>query len=217
MKSRGGQFAIGILVILVVVAGIVAYYYYNQSSLYVTTDNAQIAGQAMTIAAPATGKLVNWKIQDGISVPAGDTVGKIQALGPQATPPINITMPRQGTIVANNGINNEIVAAGTPLATAYNLNNLWVMANINETSISQVKAGETVDIHVDAFPGMVLQGTVQKIIRATAATFSLLPSTGTNANYTKVTQVIPVKITLPKYGAALSPGMSVTVRIHKVV
>lgn len=47
---------INIIILLVLVGGgIGVYAYYNQTVNFLTTDNAQIAGQQVTIAAPQTG------------------------------------------------------------------------------------------------------------------------------------------------------------------
>jgi multidrug resistance efflux pump len=98
----------------------------------------------------------------------------------------------------------------------YDLNNLWVTANIEETKIRDVKLNQVVDIDVDAFPGNSMTGKVAQIGLATAGTFSLLPVTNTTANYTKVTQVIPVTIAIDNYrGFGIVPGMSAHIRIHK--
>lgn len=98
----------------------------------------------------------------------------------------------------------------------YDLNNLWVTANIDETKIDEIATGQDVDIYVDAFPNTTLKGKVQQIGLATAGTFSLLPSSNSTGNYTKVTQVVPVKVSIDdNKGVAIVPGMNVTVRIHK--
>lgn len=204
-----------VVIIIIVAVGFTGYYFYNQSSLYLTTDNAQISGQQISIAAPVTGKLVSWSGAVGNNFNAGNTVGQIQVSNGKATQNINIPIPQYGTIVENNAVQNQFVAAGTPLASAYNMKNLNVTANIDETKIQDVKVGDAVDVYVDAFPGTTVTGTVSSIGLATASTFSLLPSTSTNANFTKVTQVIPVTIELKDTPVGLAPGMNVTVRIHK--
>ena len=56
--------------------------------------------------------------------------------------------------------------------------------------------GQTAEVTVDSLGGKVLKGKVQGIAPATASSFSLLPSSNTSANFTKVAQVVPVKITL---------------------
>lgn len=206
-----------IILIVLVGGGFGVYSYYNQTVNYLTTDNAQIAGQQVTIAAPANGKLTNWTGNVGDSFSQNAVIGTISTTGPTGTPTsMNITMPTNGTIVQNNAVTNSFVAAGTPLATAYDMSKLYVTANIDETDINEVAVGQNVDIYVDAFPNQTLKGTVQQIGLATAGTFSLLPSTNTTGNYTKVTQVVPVRISIDdNKGVGIVPGMNVTVRIHK--
>jgi multidrug resistance efflux pump len=209
---------LNIIILLVLVGGgFGGYAYYNRAVNYLTTDNAQIAGQQVTIAAPANGKLTDWKgnVSDKFSKDA--TVGTITTTDTNGKPVnMDVTLPTDGTIVQNNAVPDSFVSAGTPLAQVYDLNNLWVTANIDETKIDEIAVGQDVDIFVDAFPNNTLKGKVQQIGLATAGTFSLLPSTNTTGNYTKVTQVVPVKVSIDdNKGVAIVPGMNVTVRIHK--
>ncbi|MCM2532608.1 efflux RND transporter periplasmic adaptor subunit [Neobacillus pocheonensis] len=207
-------FNIGIILIIII-AGFACYYFYNQSSLYLKTDDAQVTGQQIIISSPAAGKLVSWNGTAGTNFSSGETVGQVQVSNGNATEKINIPIPQNGSIVQNNATSNEYVGPGTPLAYAYDMNNLTVTANIEETQIQDVKIGNTVDVYVDAFPGSHVTGTVSSIGLTTASTFSMMPSQSTNANFTKVTQVIPVTIDLKAVPDGLVPGMNVTVRIHK--
>lgn len=212
-----------IILLILIGGGIAAYYYYNQSVTYIKTDNAQIAGEQVTIAAPANGKLTEWKGSLGKSFDKGDEIGSISAAPSGGAAPaaagmskVKITLPKDGTVVQQTAVEDSFVAAGTPLAHVYDLSNLWVTANIKETDINDVKKGQEVDVYVDSFPDNSLSGEVETIGLATSNTFSLLPSSNNTANYTKVTQVIPVKISLDSYeGLDIVPGMNVTVRIHK--
>lgn len=206
-----------IILLILVGGGVGGYAYYNGAVNYLSTDNAQITGQQVTIAAPANGKLTDWEGKLGDHFSKDSKVGTITTTDANGKPiDMNVTMPTDGTIVQNSGVQNSFVAAGTPLAKEYDFNNLWVTANIEETKIDEVTIGQDVDIYVDAFPNNTLKGKVQQIGLATAGTFSLLPSSNNTGNYTKVTQVIPVKITIDdNKGVAIVPGMNVTVRIHK--
>jgi multidrug resistance efflux pump len=209
---------LNIIILLVLVGGgFGGYAYYNSTVNYLSTDNAQIAGQQVTIAATASGKLTDWNGKVGSTLSKDSTVGTIVTTDATGKPVnIDVTVPTNGTIVQNNAVQNSFVAAGTPLAVAYDLNNLWVTANIDETKINEVAVGQDVDIYVDAFPNNTLKGKVQQIGLATSGTFSLLPSSNTTGNYTKVTQVVPVKVSIDdNKGIAIVPGMNVTVRIHK--
>ena len=141
----------------------------------------------------------------------GQKVGSISS----GTNRVDITFPVGSTIVQQSAVPNSFIAVGTPLARAYDLTHLYVTANINETDINRIKADQTVDVYLDAFPGTNLTGKVNRIGLATANTFSLLPTSNTTSNYTKVTQVVPINITLDSYnGLDIVPGMSASVRIH---
>jgi multidrug resistance efflux pump len=200
-----------IVLILLIAGGGAAFYYYNQSVNFITTDNAQIDGQPVTISALATGKLSDWNGDIGKTYNKGQKVGSISS----GTNRVDITFPVGSTIVQQSAVPNSFVAVGTPLARAYDLTHLYVTANINETDINRIKADQTVDIYLDAFPGTNLTGKVNRIGLATANTFSLLPTSNTTSNYTKVTQVVPINITLDSYnGLDIVPGMSASVRIH---
>jgi multidrug resistance efflux pump len=55
---------------------------------------------------------------------------------------------------------------------------------------------------------------VQTIGRATSSTFSLLPAQNSGGNYTKVVQVIPIKVSILDQGdARLMVGMNASIRI----
>ncbi|MCL6632105.1 MAG: efflux RND transporter periplasmic adaptor subunit [Alicyclobacillus herbarius] len=208
---------VALIVIIAILFG--GYYWIDQRNKYIKTDNAQVTGQEVVISAPATGKLVDWKGTLGDTFSSGDTIGTVEvppSAGQRSPVDVKVTAPTDGTVVQDMAVKNQFVAAGTPLAYSFDLKHLWVTANIKETEIDDIKVGQTVDVYVDAFPGSSLTGTVTQIGYATASTFSLLPQSNDTANYTKVTQVIPVKISLDGYqGMRLVPGMNVSVRIHK--
>jgi len=207
-----------IILLILVGGGFGAYAYYSNSVNYLSTDNASIAGQQVSIVAPASGKLTNWNGDVGSSFSKDQQIGTILASGTGSSTPANIpvNIPTNGTVVQNNAVKDSFVAAGTPLATAYDMSHLWVTANIDETAINQVNPNQDVDIYIDAFPNTPLKGKVNSIGLATAGTFSLLPANNTSGNYTKVTQEIPVKITIDDTKRLnLLPGMNVTVKIHK--
>ena len=85
---------------------------------------------------------------------------------------------------------------------------------IKEGDISRVKVGQPVDVTVDAFHGTTFHGRVQTIGRATSSTFSLLPAQNSGGNYTKVIQVIPIKVSILDRGEArLMVGMNASIRI----
>jgi membrane fusion protein (multidrug efflux system) len=88
----------------------------------------------------------------------------------------------------------------------------YVVANFKETQLTDVRAGQVVDIAVDMFPGQVVHGRVDSIAPASGQEFALLPPDNATGNFTKVVQRIPVKIALNRDKSSpveLRPGMSV--------
>jgi multidrug resistance efflux pump len=194
--------------------GALGYYFYDQNTNYLKTDNAQIDGQQIIISAPTNGKIVDWKGTNGKEFKANDTIGTITSA--TANTNVDVTTPQDVTVVLDKAIPNSLVAAGTPLAYGYDMNHLYVTANIKETEVKDVEVGQDVDVYVDSIKNTSFKGTVSEIGKTTAGVFTLLPSSNANANFTKVTQVIPVKITISDVkGYDLLPGENVTVRIHK--
>jgi len=204
---------LGVVVLLLIAAGLGGWYL-AYSSQFVSTDNAQVDGDKVAINAPGAGTLTGWVITQGTQVHTDQVVGRIQILGtgPQRT----IKSPGNGTIAVNDAVEGQYVTAGTELATAYNFNDIYVTARVDETSIKGVHVGALVDIDVDSYPGSPVTGTVEDIQDSAATNFNPFPQSNTTGNFQKVTQVIPVKIALTNTaGLSLAPGMNVTVHIHK--
>ncbi len=121
-----------------------------------------------------------------------------------------IKMPQNGTIVKTSGMEGSVAQAGSPIAYAYNLDDLYITANIDEK-----EKGDNVDVTIDGEDSDV-DGKVEEVGQATAASFSLMPSSNTDGNYTKVSQVVPVKISLDSAPSKnVVPGMNAEVKIHK--
>jgi membrane fusion protein (multidrug efflux system) len=96
---------------------------------------------------------------------------------------------------------------------------LWVTANFKETQLTQMRVGQPVDIHVDAFPDHAFHGHVDSIQAGTGARFSLLPPENATGNYVKVVQRVPVKIVFDGHEddevrRMLGLGMSVLPEVH---
>jgi multidrug resistance efflux pump len=213
-STRIGLILILILA-LVAAAGFATSYFLNTRN-YVSTDNAQIDGDKISINAPTTGTLTDWRINQGAAVHEDQVVGRVKIQDAFAQPLMSIKAPADGTVAVDNGVPGTFVTAGTPLAVAYNLNNIFVTARVDETDIQSVHVGQQVDIDVDAYPNAPLTGRVREIQGGAAAVFSLFPQSNSGGNFQKVTQVIPVKIGFDKVdNVDLVPGMNVTVHIHR--
>ncbi|HEY6425055.1 MAG TPA: HlyD family efflux transporter periplasmic adaptor subunit [Pseudonocardiaceae bacterium] len=209
---------IGLIVILVlalVAAGAFGVSYFLNARNYVTTDNAQIDGDKILLNAPTSGTLQDWRATLGTVLYKDEIVGRIKIPGGFAQPLMSIRSPSDGTVAVDDGVSGGFVTAGTQLGVAYDFAKIYVTARVDETDIKQVRVGQPVDMTVDAFSNAQLTGYVREIQGGAAGQFSLFPQGNTSGNFQKVTQVIPVKISIAdRKGLDLVPGMNVTVHIH---
>lgn len=131
-----------------------------------------------------------------------------------------IRAPHDGVIVKRWIWLGDVVSPGQGTFTMYDLKDVWVLANLEEGKMEKVRLGSKVDIHVDAYPGYTFHGEVFTIKGAAASQFSLVPQNNATGNYTKVSQRVPLKISitppddfpkdLPLY---LFPGLSAEIWI----
>lgn len=95
-------------------------------------------------------------------------------------------------------------------------NQLWVIANMKETQMDDVRVGQPVSFTVDALDHRKFKGRVQRISPATGSEFSLLQADNATGNFVKIAQRVPVRITVDadqQESERLRPGMSVVVSI----
>ncbi len=93
---------------------------------------------------------------------------------------------------------------------------MWVIANMKETQMANVRIGQPVAFTVDALGGARLRGRVEEISPATGSEFAVLPADNATGNFVKIAQRVPVKVAIDAgqpLAARLHPGMSVVVRI----
>jgi membrane fusion protein (multidrug efflux system) len=130
-----------------------------------------------------------------------------------------INAPMDGIVSKKWAMPGDVVQIAQPIFTIYDIDNLWVTANLEETRYSQIRLGDEVHIYVDSYGGKKFNGKVIQLGANTASEFSLIPPNNASGNFTKVTQRIPVKISIDasaikkQHGAVLLPGMSVEVRL----
>jgi multidrug resistance efflux pump len=193
------------------------YSYWYQAHYFITTEDARIAGDVYRVMPRIAGKMT------ALQVAEGDTVLTDQVVGQQDNTNLTtgnldqatLRAPISGTVIKTMAKAGEVVSPGQTVAMVVNKKELYITANIEEGDIHRVQAGQAVEFTVDTFAGTTLYGKVKEIGEATASTFSLLPATNTSGNFTKVTQRIPLKISIDdQQGLNLSPGMSTVIKIH---
>ena len=127
-----------------------------------------------------------------------------------------IVAPVDGVVSKKNIQIGQVVAPGQPLMAIADSKKVWIVANFKETQLEKIHPGQNAEIEVEAYSDEKFSGKVESIAQATGAKFSFLPADNATGNFVKVTQRIPVKITLDEGSQkkfALRAGMSVNVTV----
>ncbi|MES2132386.1 MAG: HlyD family secretion protein [Bacteroidota bacterium] len=122
-----------------------------------------------------------------------------------------------GKIGKRNLEQGQYIQAGQNLMTVVNNDLFWIVANFKETQVEHLKLGQEVTVEIDGYPDTEVKGKIESLSEATGARFSLLPPDNASGNFVKVTQRVPVKISIEnikEVRAILKAGMSVGVSVH---
>ncbi|HNP71865.1 MAG TPA: HlyD family efflux transporter periplasmic adaptor subunit [Kouleothrix sp.] len=190
------------------------YTYYIDSTFYVSTDDALVDSNMVSVAPLASGTLATWRVRPGDKVHSGQVLGQIKPTTSSVF--VNITAPLDGTILRVDAKEGQVVAQAQALAYVANLDAMRITAYVDESQIHKIHAGQAVEVTVDATGSSVYQGTVSEVLQATASSFAIIPSSDrTTSNFTKVTQRIEVHISIGSTaGTSLYPGENAYVRIR---
>lgn len=196
-----------VLIVAVVLACSTGYYFFSKSSNYFTTDNAKVTAKMYPITPVTSGKILEWNVK------LGDLVKKDEVLGRQEVLPY-ITSPIDGTIVKSDAIENQMVGATSQLAVVADTSNMYIGVNIEETDIAKISVGQEVKVKIDAYSRKTFKGKVTEIDNTTQTYFSGTSSFSTSGTYTKVTQLVPVKVSIEnEENLPMTLGMNAEVTI----
>ncbi|MBD2776134.1 HlyD family secretion protein [Iningainema tapete] len=121
---------------------------------------------------------------------------------------LKINSPLTGNVITRSVEPGEVVAAGAPLITIVNLDNLYLRGFIPEGEIGKVKLGQPGLVYLDAFPKQPLQATVTRVDPKASFT-----PENTYFKKDRVTQVFGVELTLKNPQGLAKPGMPADGRI----
>lgn len=115
-------------------------------------------------------------------------------------PYFTVRSPIAGYIVEKNVNAGQDLRAdnASPLYTISSLQRVWVMANVYETDIPEIKQGEPVDVQVLAYPEKTFRGKIDNVS-------SVLDTQA---------RVLKVRIVLDNAGGLLKPDMFATIHVH---
>ncbi len=176
------------IVILLAGAAIAGYLIY-EGTFYYQTDNAKVDAEIFQLTANATGKLLTMDAQPGEQVKAGQVLARVRN-GP------NIVSPVDGTVTDVKLNVGDYANASDVVTVVAKTSDVYITANVEETNILKIQTGQSVSVSLDAY-GRDFNGYVKDVNAMTSTKLTGAASSfTTSGTYTKVTQLIPVKITL---------------------
>jgi len=155
----------------------------------------QQAQTDLTTAETALGSVRNRLSILGLSAAKVAGLESAHAINPSAT----LTAPIAGVVVDRQVGPGQFVqsGAGTPLFTIADPSSVWLLANVRETDAGLVKLGQTVEVHVLAYPKRAFNARVTYVA-------ALVDST---------THRLPVRAEIENRDGALKPEMFANFRI----
>lgn len=109
-----------------------------------------------------------------------------------------VTSPIGGVLQELDVRTGMTVSAGETLARVNGVSSIWLAVAVPESESGAIIVGQTVQAHLPAFPGAVLNGTVSAI----------LPETNPDS------RTVRVRVELPNSDGRLRPGMTAQVRLN---
>jgi len=112
----------------------------------------------------------------------------------------NVVAPISGFVISKRINQNEQLPSdlSEPLFAIAEINEVWALANVNESDISKIKVGVDASVKTLAFPDLVFNGKIDKVFNA------IDPET----------RSIKARVKIPNPDFQLKPEMNCTVAVH---
>ncbi len=104
--------------------------------------------------------------------------------------------PCDGIISKRWQLPGDLAQIGQAIFTLNNTKKFWVLVNLEETKMDNLSIGQKSIFTLDTYPGVTFTGKIFYIGASTASQFSLIPPNNASGNFTKVTQRVPIKISI---------------------
>ena len=189
-KTRNAGPIIALVVLIVVIGAAIGGWLLLKDLNTLTTDNVKVTADLNVIAPTGAGKLRRLMVEKGSMVTKDQIIAVAENTG-------YLKSPVAGEVVECDVTQGQMVGPSTVIAVVADTSDIYIQANVEETSIRRVRAGQIVRVSLDAYPGQSFIGVVREIDKITQNAISgNAMSYSTSGTYTKVTQTIPVKIDL---------------------
>jgi membrane fusion protein, multidrug efflux system len=108
-----------------------------------------------------------------------------------------VTAPQDGWITKRNVEKGNYVTPGQQIFSIVTPD-VWVTANFKENQLADMRPGQKVEITVDAYPKLELEGHVDSIQLGSGSKFTAFPPENATGNFVKIVQRVPVKIVIDR-------------------
>lgn len=128
-----------------------------------------------------------------------------------------VTAPFNGRVTKRAVQAGQYISVGQTLCALIDNDHYWISANFKETQLNRIKAGQKVEVKIDALSAKILEGIVESSSGATGAKFALIPADNATGNFIKIVQRVSVRIHLDTTEITnrdnLFPGLSAFVKV----
>jgi Cu(I)/Ag(I) efflux system membrane fusion protein len=114
--------------------------------------DAMARDNTKAIADAALARLKNWDI-------SADQLARLQRTG-SATRTLTLRAPIAGVVMDKQALEGLHFAAGDMLYRIADLSTVWLLADVYEQDLAQIRQGQSATISVQAYPGRVFEGRV---------------------------------------------------------
>ena len=111
---------------------------------------------------------------------------------------LTISSPIDGLVVERNATQGQMVEPSDTLFVIMDLREVWIVLDVYERDLAQVKVGQTVRVKVAAYAGKEFTGSIQNV----------------GAIIEPKTRAVKVRVVLDNVAGELKPGMFATVEIE---
>jgi Multidrug resistance efflux pump len=215
MNEKRKLLIIGILITIVVALSGIVFYYWYENTYYVSTDDARVSADIVSVTPQISGKLLELNVAEGDTVTKNEILARQDMNGLPDTSVEQALMrsPINGVVVKKQGTVGELLSAGQSTITLIDPSKLYITADIEETKLGKINVGQPVEITIDQYDSKKFTGKVKSIGEVSNSALSILPAS-TSGTFTKVVQRVGVKIELDDFDSKIIPGTNAVVKIH---
>jgi membrane fusion protein (multidrug efflux system) len=104
-----------------------------------------------------------------------------------------VRAPQDGWVTKRNVEMGNYLTAGASVMSLVSPE-VWITANFKENQLNRMRPGQHVEVRIDAYPSLKLEGHVDSVQLGSGSKFSAFPAENATGNYVKIVQRVPVKI-----------------------